>query len=288
MIDEDVVFTDGWHSLVLFLFGLAAAVTVVRLFEYVWTAGPTIPVIGVEVLALAVDLTLLVLVGWVLRREGVAPAALGMSVSLVVPGIIAVVLFYVALNLVGFGLGLVTVGPSVIGYQWSVPPTAALAEFVYVLVAAGIVEEVAFRGYLQSKLVALIGDRSRRRIGLGIITASLLFVVSHAPRVVFNGVPGSQSLATYAALLFVSGAAFGVVYELTQNLTIPILVHAAGNMPGTLGIVFFDVGALPAWATITYLLAYVGLVGLLIGGYRRWGRHAGVVPVWGRRRTTSE
>ena len=160
--------------------------------------------------------------------------------------------------------------------------------FVYLLIVAGVVEEVVFRGYLQSKLVALLGDNSRVRIGLAVLGASALFMLSHAPRVLFSGIPGSQSLVGYGTVLLLSGLIFGMLYELTENLTIPVLVHTAGNMPGTIGFLFVDVGTLPGWATITYLISQLALLGLTVAVYRRWGRGQGFVPVWGRRTGTAE
>jgi membrane protease YdiL (CAAX protease family) len=140
-----------------------------------------------------------------------------------------------------------------------------------------------YRGYVQSKVIAILGSDARVQIAIGIVTASVLFVLSHAPRVIMSGIPGTQSLTGYAGILFLSAVGYGVVYELTHNLWIPILIHAAGNMPGTIGIIFFDVGALPAWARSVYPLMYLALFAIVIVGYRRWAHHRGRMPVWGVR-----
>jgi membrane protease YdiL (CAAX protease family) len=280
-----VSFDGGLRTLTGFLLMTVAALVLSR---YQWPLVPTVPVINVDVLALLIDLSLLGIVWWALKRERVSFETLGISTTLVVPGVVAVVGFYVALNLVAATLALTTVGSGALGYQWTVPPLQAGIMFVYLLIVAGVVEEVVFRGYLQSKLVALLGDDSRVRIGLAVLGASALFMLSHAPRVLFSGVPGSQSLVGYGMLLLLSGLIFGMLYELTENLTIPVLVHTAGNMPGTIGFLFVDVGALPGWATITYLISQLALLGLTVAVYRRWGRGQGFVPVWGRRTGTAE
>lgn len=279
-----VSFDGSFRTLAGFLFAAAAALV---LSQYNWPLVPAVPGVGIDALALFINLSLLALVWWALQRERVDFGDLGMSTALVVPGVVAVVGFYVTLNLVAAALALATVGTRALGYQWTVPPLQAGVDFVYLLVVAGVVEEVVFRGYLQSKLVALLDDGSRVRVGLAVFGASALFVASHVPRVLVSGVPGSQSLVGYVALLFLSGLVFGMLYELTENLTVPVLVHTAGNMPGTIGFLFVDVGALPGWATITYLFGQVALLGLVVAVYRRWGESRGLVPVWGRRTETA-
>lgn len=279
-----VSFDGGLRTLAGFLLITVAALVLSR---YQWPLVPTVPIINVDVLALLIDLSLLAIVWWALKREGVSLETLGISTTLVVPGVVAVVGFYVALNLIAATLALTTVGTGALGYQWIVPPLQAGVTFVYMLVVAGIVEEVVSRGYFQSKLVALLGDDSRVRIGLAVLGTSALFMLSHVPRVLLSGIPGSQSLVGYGMLLLLSGLVFGTLYELTENLTIPVLVHTAGNMPGTIGFLFVDVGALPGWATITYLISQLALLGLTVTVYRRWGRDQGFVPVWGRRTGTA-
>lgn len=285
MSNGPVSFEGGLRTLAGFLTMTVAALVLSR---YQWPFVPTVPIVEVDVLALLMDLSLLGLVWWALKREGVSLNSLGISTTLVVPGVATVVGFYVALNLIAATLALATAGTGALGYQWTVPPLKAGVVFVYMLIIAGVVEEVVFRGYLQSKLIALFGDHSRIRIGLAVLGAGTLFMLSHAPRVLFSGIPGSQSLVGYGTLLLLSGFAFGTLYELTENLTIPVLVHTAGNMPGTIGFLFVDVAALPRWATITYLFTQVALLGLMIAVYRRWGRSQEFVPVWGRRTGTAE
>lgn len=280
MRDRTVSFDGGLSTLAGFLLAATAALVLSR---YDWPLVPMVPGVEVDALALLIDLSLLGLVWWALQREELDFGALGMSTALVVPGVVAVVVFYIALNLVAAALALATVGTGPLGYQWTVPPLQAGIDFVYLLVVSGVVEEVVFRGYLQSKLISLLGDDSRVRVWFAVLGASVLFMASHAPRIFFSGVPGSQSLVGYGVLLLLSGFVFGTLYELTENLTIPVLVHTAGNMPGTIGFLFVDVGALPGWATVAYLLMQVILLGLVVIIYRRWGESRGLVPVWDRR-----
>lgn len=254
----------------------------------VWDVGPDIPVVEANALAVLIDLALIAGVWRVLLQEGVEVAEIGLSTTLVAPAIGAVAVFYVALNVVGIGLGVLVAGSSVVGYQWPLPPIRAVAWFVYVLAVAGIVEELVFRGYIQSKVIALVGGDTRLGIGIGIVVQSALFTASHAPKVLTSGVPGTEAVTGLGGILYLSGLGYGILYELTQNLYIPILVHVAGNMLGAIGIVFFDTGAFPPWAGVAYPRMYLALFSVVLVGYRRCAFDAGRMPVRSARRDSTE
>lgn len=280
MSGNRVVFEKGAWWLGVFLIVVTVQTVAVNVVASVWDLGPDIPVLEANALAVLLELALVGGVWWFVRKEGVAFAEIGLSARLVAPAVGIVTGFYLALNVLGIGFGMLVAGPAVVGYQWTVPPIDAVLQFFYYLVVAAIVEELTFRGYVQSKVVALVGGDTRVGIGIGIVIASALFVGIHVPRVVTSGVPGTQSVVGYGSILFLSAFGYGILYELTQNLYIPILVHAAGNVPGTLGIVFFDVGGFPGWAGVAYPFAYLALFGVVIAGYRRWAFGTGQLPVW--------
>ncbi|ELZ42031.1 putative protease of the Abi (CAAX) family protein [Halorubrum californiense DSM 19288] len=258
---------SGWIG--LFVVALVLYLVGTRLLGDVLRVGPVLPGSEITVVEGAVQFVPLVLALWFLRAEGVSLAGIGLSRDRIVPALVAVTGFYVLLNAVGIGLVLPTAGASAIGYQWTVSPVMALAAFVNGLIFAALIEEVAFRGYLQSKVIAVLPSTIRFRGAIGAITASVLFTLAHVPRILTSGIPGSQALATYGALLLFSGLAFGLLYEYTQNLYVPILIHAAGNMPGTIGIVFFDSSTLQGGTLAAYTLLYLALVASLVVVYRR-------------------
>ena len=107
MISRTVSFDGGLRTLAGFLLMTVAALVLSR---YQWPLVPTVPVIDVDVLALLINLSLLGIVWWALKRERVSFETLGISTTLVVPGVVAVVGFYVALNLVAATLALTTAG----------------------------------------------------------------------------------------------------------------------------------------------------------------------------------
>ncbi|WP_231190390.1 CPBP family intramembrane glutamic endopeptidase [Haladaptatus sp. DYF46] len=81
------------------------------------------------------------------------------------------------------------------------------------------VEEFLFRGVVQGTLREAFGP-----VG-AIVGASLLFGSLHLAN--FTG--EVATLASGVALLIVTGAVFGVLYEWTDSLTVPIVAHAAYN-----------------------------------------------------------
>lgn len=121
----------------------------------------------------------------------------------------------------------------------------------------GPVEELAFRGYLQNKVISLTGDRSTWvRTILGIVTTALIFAALHLPDLVLDdGVTIAQA-AGGLLLLVLSAVLFGTIYELTQNLILVALLHGIGNFWPL--IVDPGPGVWPNYAVI--LLIYTTLV----------------------------
>jgi len=283
MSGKHVVFERGPWWLGVFLVVVLVQSVAANVVASVWEFGPGIPVLEYNALAVLVELALVGGIWWFIRREGVGFADIGLSTTLIGPALVTVAAFYIALNVLVVGTGRLVAGPAVSGYQWPVSPIVAVWWFLVQLAIAAIVEELAFRGYVQSKVIALIGSETRVGIGTAIVVQSALFAAIHVPRVLTSGVPGTQALAGYGGMLFLSGLGYGILYELTQNLYIPILVHAAGNMPETIGIVFFDLGAFPSWASTIYPLVYLALFAVVIAVYRQRAFDAGKMPVWSTR-----
>jgi hypothetical protein len=80
---------------------------------------------------------------------------------------------------------------------------ATVVDIILLAAVAGFSEELLFRGMLQPRM--------------GLIASSLLFGLLHGP---------DYKLWPFAAWAAVVGAGFGLVYRETNNLAIPMLVHA--------------------------------------------------------------
>lgn len=100
----------------------------------------------------------------------------------------------------------------------------ALIPLSFLLIGPG--EELLFRGIIQSRFV----DRSG--VPLGIVLASILFAVVHIP-----AYGGLDSLPTIVGLFFIS-LVLGGLYEYTENLFVPIVVHGAFNAIQFAGLYF--------------------------------------------------
>ncbi|SDJ77933.1 hypothetical protein SAMN05216226_10937 [Halovenus aranensis] len=94
-------------------------------------------------------------------------------------------------------------------------------------------EELLFRGVVQGLF--------RRAYGVipGILGAALVFGLVH-----YVALVGAGSRLAYVAVAFVSGLVLGGVHEYTENLTVPIAVHAC-------------------WNVVIYLNLYVGATNIL-------------------------
>jgi membrane protease YdiL (CAAX protease family) len=156
-----------------------------------------------------------------LRRESWASARVSshnLGGSLVVGT--AVALFTVAATFFGGerGLGEVLAGISV-RHLWAL--------IYYAVVGFG--EEFAFRGYLQTRLVAWLGRWQ------GWIVASALMALAHiVQRMTVQGLPPLDALVSSASLIPIS-LFMGYLLLRTENIVAPGLAHTFANWVGTLG-----------------------------------------------------
>lgn len=80
---------------------------------------------------------------------------------------------------------------------------ATVIDIIVLAAVAGFAEELLFRGMLQPRM--------------GLVAASLLFGLLHGP---------DYKLWPFAVWAACVGAGFGIVYRETENMAIPMLVHA--------------------------------------------------------------
>lgn len=83
-----------------------------------------------------------------------------------------------------------------------------LLDLALIAIFAGVGEELFFRGWLQSVLI------NKFSVWSGILIVSLLFGIAHYI---------STSYATYA---FLTGIYFGIIFHVSMNLYIVVLIHA--------------------------------------------------------------
>lgn len=213
-----------------------------------------------------VQVTLVVLV---LRYEGVRLRDLGLGREQLVPALVAVGGFLVAVNTAVAGL-LVLEGGQLSFEPFGFYRSAPLEYSTGALVATGVaqylfvgpVEELAFRGYLQNKLTTLFGGSVRLRTALAVTGAAVVFSLAHVPTLLLTDGAGLGQATGTLVLLALSGITFGAVYALTHNLVLAALLHGVGNFWPL--VVDPGAGAWPNWAVI------ICLYGLVVVLYRRW------------------
>jgi len=153
-----------------------------------------------------------------LARPGIG-RQLGIGLALVLPvGLVAM-----GANGAAFNLGLAIGQPadmvlhSTLKQLIDDPSLQTVAVIgVYAVLIAPVLEEIAYRGVLQTLLVDLLGRRMRWAVVVGV---SAGFAVMHLPLVSWHAVAG----------LFVVGVGFGAVYERTGSLWSAIVLHAGFN-----------------------------------------------------------
>jgi membrane protease YdiL (CAAX protease family) len=219
-----------------------------------------------------------------LRREGVRIADLGLSSRHLPPAVVTFGGAWVALNLVGVGLAAVTANQWGLGLLRETTPTLLdgvlaprLTTLLFYLVVVGMVEEFLFRGYFQTKVIALLGDDTRPRVALGVVTASVVFGLGHVPGALVAGasVRGAISLVAITTL---SGIAFGTLYEATRNVYFVGLLHGLGDTwPLVVDWQSWSGSALGAYL-VGVVVIYVAAALL----YRCWAVETDLTPAVGR------
>jgi uncharacterized protein len=119
-------------------------------------------------------------------------------------------------------------------------PTWALiagipACYIWLLIEVGLIEEFFFRALLQSRLSAWLHSEAG-----GIVLASLLFGLAHAPGLYYRtgktleavGPHPSWLMAVGYSIVVISvpGLFMGVLWSRTRNLLLLMTVHAAGDL----------------------------------------------------------
>lgn len=142
------------------------------------------------------------------------------SLRAVVFGIVALaglVAAVVLVNLLLRTFGLVR-GPrhGIIGYALIEPQVLLRFAALSVLLVAPA-EELLFRGVIQTRLVEAYGPAT------GIVLTSGIFALAHVPSY------GTTAVLGVVAALFLLGIVFGYLYEVTDNLLAPVLVHGVYN-----------------------------------------------------------
>ena len=102
----------------------------------------------------------------------------------------------------------------------AIDPVFLLVLAVLSIVLVAPVEEFLFRGVIQGRLRDSVGPIP------AILGASLLFGAIHVP----NYIGSPADVLAGALLIVVVGIVLGALYELTDNLVVPIAVHAVYNV----------------------------------------------------------
>jgi membrane protease YdiL (CAAX protease family) len=222
-----------------------------------------------------------------LRLDGVGVAELGLSRGHLARAAAAFGAVWLALNV--WGVGIATVAgnrwdialiwylPDIVTEQYGSLPAPWLIFVLLNFLVIGLVEEAAFRGYFQSKMIALLGDTTRLHVALGILATSVVFGVLHTPGALVSGAGLGGALAA-ATLPAITAVLFGIIYELTHNIYLVAMFHGLGN---TWPLVI----DWPSWSGAALVGFWIGAACIYVGaivGYRYWAAGTTHPPRVGR------
>ena len=231
----DVTFRGGVRTLVGFGVAFAVVTAIWVPLTVAVRDGPA----WIRLLSTVAKFAVIAGVVWALLRVDEARSAeLGLGRGQVAPALGAFALLWLALNAWGAAVAVTTGNEWRLSLIWHLPEPVA-GQFgtlpapwlVFVLLnflVVGIVEEAAFRGYFQSKVIALLGDDTRGHVAFGVLATSVLFGALHTPGALAAGA-GLGGVIGNAALPAITAVLFGVLYELTRNVYFVALLHGLGN-----------------------------------------------------------
>lgn len=148
--------------------------------------------------------------------------------------------------------------------------------FIYYWLFVGPVEEIAFRGYIQSKLVLLLEGTDRSRRATAIVLASVLFCLIHLPTIITNNERLNDVVVSGLFYLVLMSILIGYMYDKSKNLYLAGLMHSSLDYPLPLVIGTWKSGLyLPPFVyTAILLVAAIGAVGFY---FRHTGRRAEMI-----------
>lgn len=237
------------------LFNWLAGADPSRIAESLWNVPSRLVQIGIVLL--------------VLRYEQVRLEDIGFGRRQLLPALVTVGGFIVAVNAVVAVLilsnggqlsfepyGIYRSGP--LHYSVLAIGAGGLAQYLFV----GPAEELALRGYLQNKLTTLGRGSVRTRTAVAVIGSAVVFSALHIPMLLLvEDVALSQSIGSLV-MLTLSGITFGAIYALTRNLVLVAMLHGIGNLWPL--VVDPGLAAWPNWGVIIVLYAIAVVL------YRRW------------------
>ncbi|WP_255195143.1 CPBP family intramembrane glutamic endopeptidase [Halorarius litoreus] len=156
--------------------------------------------------------------------------------GLAVAGIFGLLLLLAVLAGIYTALGVDTPQTSIVEDGMQNPELALfLIPLTYIFVGPG--EELLFRGAVQG----LLGEAYSRVPA--IVIASVIFAFAHVMNVF--GAPPTQVVA-YLFVIFSLSLLLGALYELTDNIVVPMFVHGTYNSLTFLQLYFVATGGLPS------------------------------------------
>jgi membrane protease YdiL (CAAX protease family) len=202
-------------------------------FVLLMTAGLTIGFAGIELSPLvSIGLTLFLTQGLAfmgvgyayLRRRGITLTSIGVrlpslrQLGIVVGALVLSMVYLIAAGQVIQFFGAETADNQVVEMGMENPEILLLLiPGAYIFIGPG--EELLFRGVVQTRIREVFPPLS------GVVVASVIFAAIHMPALSL-GAPLSAKLTTLTVLMGPS-LILGGIYEYTDNLVVPILVHGS-------------------------------------------------------------
>lgn len=235
--------------------------------EYIFSGGNSIWVRNLSVTIGGLGLFLISF--WAINAENLRVSQLGLSISDAFDALPFFVIIILGINLLPYSLTLLTDATAEISYGGYNSLGKWIGRAATIWIFVGLAEELAFRGYLQNKIIDLMDFDSRKGSLLGLIMSSIFFSLIHIPQRIYVQDMNAGMIIQSLLLLIVIGTVFGLIYLLTDNLVFTGLLHGAWDVKPFFMSIFLPENA-STLINITILASIFLPVIAGISGYYLW------------------
>lgn len=137
-------------------------------------------------------------------------------------------------------------------YGWKLAPIGSLLfELFYYFVIIALIEEIIFRGYIQTRLFGMIKNETA-----AVLLAAVLFALYHLPfQFTNNGIALLSNIAFYTSFIYnITGhIVFYLIYRKYNSIWGAVVFHALGDWAGSM----FIMDSRVIWIDMAWLGIYI-------------------------------
>lgn len=160
---------------------------------------------------------------YLIRKEKLGFASVGITTKNLFPSVYSALALGILLTIVGLAMNFVKY--SGISFLTNIGPTSFYT-LLFLSLATGISEEIAFRGYIFNRVLSALGSEWKANL-----IVSSVWAVVHIPITVFWWKLDFMGTIAILLLTFIFGVGSAFVFARTKNIASSVLLHMLWEWP---------------------------------------------------------